>query len=129
MSDEKAALSDLVRGIAGFGTWKHPEKIRLFAWFMHTKRGVSRFTQANIRACYNALNLENPSNISSYLAQMRKTKPASVIRDKSGFYLEKKVRDKFDALRGRRATAVEVDKILLVFTESYTRFGGARLSE
>ena len=113
MSEKSAALVDLVSSIAGFVTWKHPERIRLFAWFTHTHKGEARFTQADIRACYNALSLENPANISSYLAQMQKTKPASVLKDRNGYYLEKKVRDRLDNLYGQRATAVKVDKMLL----------------
>jgi hypothetical protein len=67
---------------------------------------------ADIAACYDELKLDKPSSISSFLGQMEKRKPKEVIRDKRGYYLERRVFDSLEAKYGQRAVAVQVEQLL-----------------
>lgn len=63
-------LDEIVNRISGFSSWTDADKIRFFAWFLHSKRGRDRFTAADIRACYEEISLQQPSDVNPYLAQM-----------------------------------------------------------
>ena len=45
-------LKDLVEQVEGFDSLPPREKIRLFAWHLHTNNGKEVFDNAAIRACY-----------------------------------------------------------------------------
>jgi hypothetical protein len=72
-------LEDIVSGISGFSNWTHADKIRFFAWFIHSKRGRERYSPADIRTCYDELSLEKPRDVNPYLAQMLNRKPREVL--------------------------------------------------
>ena len=105
-------LRDFAEGVSGLASWPHAQKIKLFAWYLHTYKGRDRFNQENIRACYDALHLEKPSNVSPYLGQLKDKKPKEVLQDSRGYYLEKRIRDEFDTKYGQRTATVQVHKLL-----------------
>ena len=43
---------------------------------------------------------------------MQKKKPPSLLKDRSGYYLEKRVRDEFEARYGKRETTIQLDQLL-----------------
>jgi hypothetical protein len=106
-------LSEIVNTIPNLSAWSHAEKIKFFAWYLHYWKNLERFDQANLRACYDELHLEKPSNVSPYIKQLQDRKPKEVISDKHGYYLEKRVRDQLQAKYGQRPSTVQVDKLLL----------------
>ena len=106
-------LQDVLSSITGFSAWSHVQKIRFFAWYIHFYRNQERFNQADIRACYDELYLDKPSNVSPYLAQLRDRKPKEVVQDKRGYYLVRQVREKFELEYGQRQTAIQVEQLLL----------------
>ena len=106
-------LQNVLSNITDFSTWTHVQKIRFFAWHLHSYRNQERFNQADIRACYDELYLDKPSNVSSYLAQLRDRKPKEVVQDKRGYYLVRQVREKFQLEYGQRQTAIQVEQLLL----------------
>ncbi|MFP5261013.1 MAG: hypothetical protein ACLGJB_03805 [Blastocatellia bacterium] len=107
------SLEDLVNSISGFTGWKDSDRIRFFAWFLHSKRNKERFSPADIRACYEELSLNKPSDVNPYLSQMTARKPPEMVKDKRGYALEKRLRDKLESKYGQRAATVVVDKMLL----------------
>lgn len=107
------SLQDFANNIPNLVSWSHVEKIKLFAWYLHTKARQERFNQANIRECYDALNLEKPSNVSPYLEQLGKSKPKQVLRDSQGFYLEKRIRDELQIKYGQRSTTNQIHDLLI----------------
>ena len=107
-----AELEDILTGVPGFSNWTHADRIKFFAWFIHSKRGRERFMPADITACYNELTMQQPSSVSPFLAQMEKRKPKEVLRDKKGYYLEKRVKDALETKYGQRAATVQTDKAL-----------------
>lgn len=105
-------LGELVSRIPEFSKWSHAEKIKFFAWLLHTHKKSDRVTGAEIGHCYDALHEERPSAISPFLAAMEKKNPKEAIRDSAGYRLVKTVRDQFDAKYGQRGTTVKVEKLL-----------------
>jgi hypothetical protein len=105
-------LEQIVIGNAGFSTWKHADKIRFFAWFIHSQLGRDRFTSADIRECYNELSLERPSDVNSFLTQMLNRRPKEILRDSRGYSLEARVRAPLEARYGQRAATIQVDRLL-----------------
>jgi hypothetical protein len=105
-------LEDFVNGIPGFTDLSDADKIRFFAWFLHSKEGKGRFSPANIRACYDSLSLKRPSDINPYLGSMLRRKPSELIRDRQGYALEKRVRDQLEQKYGQRMATIQADKLL-----------------
>lgn len=106
-------LADILVGLPGFSKGSHADKIRFFAWFLHTHGGRERFHAGDIRKCYGDLQMEQPSSISPFLAQMEKKKPKELLRDSGGFYLEHSLREKMNARYGQRNITIQVTKMLI----------------
>ena len=112
---EKASdeLNDLVSSISAFSGWKHPDKIKLFAWFIHTKLSKDRFASSDIARCYESISVQKPSSIHPFLTGLEARKPKQVLRDGRGFYLERSVREALDVKYGQRPVAIHIEKTLL----------------
>ena len=120
-------LRELSASIANFSVWSHADKIKLFAWYLHTYKDKDRFTQGDLRACYDELHLDKPSNVSPYLSGLVNRKPREVIRDNRGFYLVGQLRADFDTKYGQRRATVQIAKLLAdlpgkVSSEAESRF-------
>ncbi len=105
-------LEELVSRIPEYSNWNHAEKIKFFAWFLHTHENKERVTGTEIGRCYDALHEERPTAIQPFLTAMEKKNPKDAIRDTAGFRLVKGVREQFDAKYGQRGTTVKVEKLL-----------------
>jgi hypothetical protein len=111
-SDVEMQLSDAISTAEGFVDWSHAEKIKFFAWFLHTHRNQTHFTPAQITDCFDELNLSPPSVVGPFLAAMEKRKPKEALRDASGYRLENRLREQFDLRFGHRAATVQVHRML-----------------
>lgn len=105
-------LQDLVSGISQFDSWNHAEKIKFFAWFLHSNKARARLNAVDIKNCYRELHLEEPSNISPFLGEMTKRKPKIALKDKQGYYLVGSVRTNYDSKFGQRPATIQVDNLL-----------------
>jgi hypothetical protein len=105
-------LKSFVSPIAGFAKWSHADKIRFFAWFLHTHQRLDVFKPSDISKCYDALSLDPPSSVSPFLAAMGKKSPREVIRKGTTYCLDHRVRRRFDEKYGRRDATVKVDSLL-----------------
>ncbi|MGD9587974.1 MAG: hypothetical protein AB7Q37_07210 [Pyrinomonadaceae bacterium] len=105
-------IEELVNGIPNFGSWTDADRIRLFAWYLHSKRANERFTSTEIKGCYQALGLQQPSSISPFLKAMESRVPKQLLKDKRGYHLEKRIRDEYEKRYGLRPAAIHVDKYL-----------------
>jgi hypothetical protein len=93
-------LEYLVRGIIDFEEWKHEEKIKLFAWFLHEHVGKKWFAPIDIDNCYHVLNIPK-TNSSEYLKVLRKRKPPEIMKDGwNAHRLARRVRERFEGLYG-----------------------------
>lgn len=105
-------LEQLVRTIPDFSGRSHADKIRFFAWYLHSYKAQETFRPADIRACYETLKLDPPGNLSQALASMESRRPRELLKSGGGFILERRVRDVLDEKYGQRPAAVLVDKLL-----------------
>jgi hypothetical protein len=104
-------LRDFVAQLEGFNGLPPREKIRLFAWYLHTYRGQDAFDNAAIRACYDELHMPDP-NVAKYLPRMEAFKPPDLVSVKGGYKLERTVRISLDEKYGVHHTVVQVSKLL-----------------
>ena len=105
-------LAELAQDITTFSSWNHVERIKLFAWFLHTQKKQEYFQAPDIRKCYEELHLEPPSSISPFLAAMEKKKPKEVLNRAEGFRLEMRVREALDKKFGTRQITLQVTELL-----------------
>jgi hypothetical protein len=105
-------LKELVAQVPDFAQKKHVEKIRIFAWWLHTHNSQESFTGSDLNNCYRRLTLEPPGSISPFIKSLIERSPKQVLRCKGGYCLEKRVRDKYDEELGQRAATVHVHKLL-----------------
>src|ERR1017187_9863960 len=105
-------LKDVTDSIEGFSNWSFADKIKFFGWYLHTYCKQDSFKSADIKGCFEKLNLAQPSLIAPFLTAMVKKNPKEALQNSSGFRLEMRVRQHFDNLYGQRAATVQVHKIL-----------------
>lgn len=105
-------LADLARAVTNFDGLQHVERIKLFAWYLHTHNDMEFFQPSDIARCYAEVHLGGPKNISQQLSQLLRKKPPQILRTRSGYRLEKRPRDEFDRTYGQRPSTVEVTKLL-----------------
>lgn len=104
-------LRDFVEQVAGFDSLQHPDKIKLFAWYLHTYRKVEYFGNGDIRKCYSELHLV-PPDVTVYLPRLTAKKPPELIKDARGYRLEGKIRRALDAKYGEHPTTIAVTSSL-----------------
>ena len=73
---------------------------------------MDRFSQADIRACYDRLHYAKPVNISQCFQNLQQKKPPELLRDKRGYRLEGLVREACDVKYGSRPHTIVVDTLL-----------------
>jgi hypothetical protein len=105
-------LEQLVDSIEKFDSWGHGEKLKFFAWYIHSKKVQDRFDPAALRGCYEEVGIEKPSNVNPYIAALEKKKPKDVLRDDRGLYLPKHVKDDFEQRYGQRKSTMQITKLL-----------------
>jgi hypothetical protein len=105
-------LNELTRAVAGFDQLQHVDRIKLFAWHLHTNKSMDCFMPADIGRCYAEVHLDGPKNIPQQLAQLAGKKPPQILKNKSGYRLEKRSRDEFDKKYSQRSITVEVTNLL-----------------
>jgi len=105
-------LDDLARAIPTFTRFSHAEKIKAFAWHIHTHKKMDLFSQADIRACYDRLHYAKPGNISQCFQNLQQKKPPELLKDKRGYRLEGLVRKSYDVKYGTRPHTIVVDTLL-----------------
>ena len=105
-------LHELVSQVSDFAQKKHIEKIKIFAWWVHTYKRQEAFTGSDLNECYRKLRLDPPGSIAPFLKSLSDRKPKQVLRCKGGYCLEKRVRDQYDLELGQRASTIHVHKLL-----------------
>ena len=104
-------LRDLVDQVEGFDALPLREKIRLFAWHLHSHKGMESFDNAAMRGCFEQLHLADP-NVAKYLPRYANAKPADLVKIRSGYKLERSVRTALDAKYTLHQTVIQISKLL-----------------
>ncbi|MBB4429111.1 hypothetical protein GGD66_007711 [Bradyrhizobium sp. CIR48] len=103
-------LRDLVDQVPGFDAAAPKEKIKLFAWWVHTHGGKEFFGPAEIRWCYDTLHIDEPAALATYISRLADAK--EVIAEKGKYKLARSVRSDLDKKYGVHHSVVAVSKIL-----------------
>ncbi len=109
----KAPLT-LAQAVAGLPIteWSHADKIRFFAWFLVRRCDRQHFTGTDIGRCYDELDLQRPTGISPFLNQMSQGRSRQLLRNASGYRLERSTLGELDARFGAHPNTVHVRKLL-----------------
>jgi hypothetical protein len=104
-------LIEFIRQVRGFDGLTHPEKIKRFAWYLHTHRGLERVEPPAVRACYQTLHLPCP-DLGRDLQRLTERKPAELMKDRRGYFLAGPVRRQLDQQYGEHETVITVSQLL-----------------
>jgi hypothetical protein len=102
-------LANLVSQVSGFDELTPRDKIKIFAWSLHTHRKQETFDNASIRKCFVELHIADPG-VSTYLPRMVDYK--DLVKSKGGYKLERSVRSDLDKKYGVHHSVIAVNKIL-----------------
>jgi len=105
-------LSEFVQQVDNFDALSTREKIKLFAWHLHTHGDMEAFDNAAIRSCFRELHLDTP-DVSIELPRMAASKPPALLRAGKRYKLEGTVRRSFDSKFGSEAKTIAVSNLLL----------------
>ena len=105
-------LGDMVKLVPNLAQMTHADKVKLFAWYIHTSKKQDRFDLASIRSCYDQIHLEKPANLAACVQKLQQKRPSEVLKDSRGYRLENRVREIFDSKYGTRPITLVVDTML-----------------
>ncbi len=105
-------VEDLVRVMPNLARASHADRVKAFAWHLHTYRKADRFGLPDIRDSYDRLHYARPKNLGTCIAQLQGKKPPEILKDKRGYLLEGRVREAYDAKYGSRPLTIVVDTLL-----------------
>lgn len=104
-------LDEFVSQVSGFDAALPGEKIRLFGWFLHSKRNLEVFGTAQVRECFERLHIPVP-NVAMYLIRMTESSPPKALRSRGGYKLTRTGRADLDAKYSASQSFVLVSKLL-----------------
>jgi len=105
-------LQELVEGIKDFGSWKHPEKILFFVWYLHVYGRRGRVQPSDIRSVYDSIHVEKPSSLNPFLDSLERSKPKRLLKDRQGYFLPRHIRENLDQEFGQRLATAQVHQLL-----------------
>jgi hypothetical protein len=109
-------LEEFKQLIPGLSDKSHSNKIKLFGWYLHVHKRMTQFQPSDIGNCYDALHMARPSQFGGYFADLL-APGKGLLKDRSGYRLESKVRAELDAQYGSREITIQVTELLLGLPE------------
>jgi len=103
-------LVDFKQMVPGFSQKGHPDKIKLFGWFLHVYVKQLTFSPADVKQCYDGLHEVPPSSFSGYFKNLVDQK--QLLKNGSGYRLAGEVRDQLAAAYTPSGHKVQVTAIL-----------------
>jgi hypothetical protein len=104
-------LVEFAATVPGFDGMGDREKIRHFAWYLHSHRKMQVFATGDVRKCFEELRLV-PPNISLHLIRMADAKLPSLIRWKEKYKVHRRDMIELDGLYAAHPTTIAVSKLL-----------------
>ena len=108
-------LPALKAAVPGLADKPHPDKIKIFGWWLHTHRGKTTFTAADVGKCYSDADFIAPSSFGGYFQNL--VSQQHIIKSGTGYRLEHKTREKLDAAYGQSAVTAKVKGLLTDLVE------------
>lgn len=106
------SLQDFTRDVPEFQNKSSPEKIEIFAWFLHEIKGQERLSAAELSGCFDAIHEPRPSNIHRDLSSLCERKPARMLKDVKGYRLASTTRSELGEKFQVRQTTVKTTALL-----------------
>jgi len=103
-------LRELADQVPGFDTAAPKERIKLFAWWLHAHQAKELFSVAEIRNCYNALHVDEPPALATYMTRMFDAK--DLLKEKGLYKLARNTRAELDKKYGVHQSVVAISKLL-----------------
>jgi hypothetical protein len=103
-------LDELIEQVAGFDKASPKERIKLFAWWLHTHGGKELFAPADVRQCFSNVHADEPPALSTYITRMADAK--DLIPERGKYKLARTVRSELDKKYGVHHSVVAVSKLL-----------------
>jgi hypothetical protein len=103
-------LEELVKQVPAFDGAVPKERIKLFAWWLHTYGGKELFGPVDVRRCYDTLHIDEPPALATYLARMSDAK--DLLKERNQYKLARSARADLDKKYGVHHSVVAVSKIL-----------------
>jgi hypothetical protein len=103
-------LVDLIEQVSGFDASPPKEKIKLFAWWLHTHVSKELFGPAEIRSCFDKIHIDEPAAVATYLSRMVDSK--DLLKEKGQYKLGRSARAELDKKYGVHHSVVAINKIL-----------------
>jgi hypothetical protein len=103
-------LQELVDQVSAFDTAAPKEKIKLFAWWLHTHAGKELFSPADIRGCFSKVHMDEPPALATYISRLADAK--DLIAEKGKYKLARSIRVDLDKKHGVHPSIQAVSKIL-----------------
>lgn len=113
------ALLDVAAMVPAFVSMSHVDRITVLGWYLHTFEGKEWFGTADIRQCYEALNMDVP-NVSDVLAKLSLRNPKVLLRRRNQYKLEMRPRSDLDAKYANRPITIAVEKSLAALPSRLT---------
>lgn len=110
-------LSEFVQQIDNFDTSTPKDKIKIFAWFLHTQKSMTAFDNEAMRNCFKQLHLTSP-DVSVYLPRMASSRPADLLKERGRYKLARAVRSELDKKYGIHKSIIQVARLLSDLPES-----------
>lgn len=104
-------LAQFIRQVQNFDGLQQPERLILFAWYLHTHRKLERFDQAALKWCYATVGLPAP-DLSIYCRRLVERKPPAFLKNGQGYALAGSLRRKLDEQYGEHETVIVVSQLL-----------------
>jgi hypothetical protein len=104
-------LAEFASMVPGFDAMGDREKVRHFAWYLHSHRNMHVFATGDVRKCFEELRLV-PPNVSLHLIRMADTKQPSLIRSKGKYKLHRRDMTELDGLYAAHPTTIAASKLL-----------------
>ena len=103
-------LDELIEQVTNFDAAPPKERIKLFAWWLHTYGGKELFGPADIRGLYAELHVDEPPALATYLTRLHEAK--YLLKERAQYKLARNIRAELDKKYGVHHSVVAVNKIL-----------------
>lgn len=108
-------IDDLRDAVPGLRDKGHPDKFRIFGWWLHTHKGKASFTGGDIAECYRDLNFAEPTGYGGYFTSLMKQ--GDLLKVGVGYKLEHAARTKLHAAYGKAAATVKASAALVALAD------------
>jgi hypothetical protein len=104
-------LREFIGTIQSFSSLSHQDKIVHFGWYLHFHKNQGRFTQPDIRSCFDQSSIGCP-NLSQEFKRLVEKRPRVLLQDFSGYRLENATRKRLDEKYSQHETTIAVSQLL-----------------